>query len=70
MKNENILLSLAAVFISVLTAYAVRQPPNQYDEQVLKLHCEMVQVWEETNGEFGWPDYNDTAALCEEVTNK
>lgn len=70
MKNENILLSLTAVFIAVLTAYTMRQPPSHYDEQVLRLHCEMVRVWEETNGEFGWPDYNDTASLCEEVTDK
>jgi hypothetical protein len=53
--------------LAALTAWVlltITERPAQYDEQVLKLHCEMVQVWEQTGGEFGWPDYNDTAALC------
>jgi hypothetical protein len=22
-------------------------------------YCEMVSAWQETDGEYGWPDYND-----------
>jgi len=30
----------------------------------LEQHCAMVKLWNETNGDFGWPDYNSTAAQC------
>ena len=42
---------------------------NAPDDQDLELkhHCEMVQIYRESKGEFGWPDYNNTAHLCPEV---
>lgn len=30
----------------------------------LKHHCEMVEMFKTTNGQYGWPDYNNTARLC------
>lgn len=30
----------------------------------LQNHCEMTQLYADTKGEFGWPDYNNTAHLC------
>jgi hypothetical protein len=31
------------------------------DEPTAEQHnyCEMVDIWNDTEGEYGWPDYND-----------
>ena len=38
---------------------------EQEQDLELKHHCEMTQLFAATNGEHGWPDYNNTAHLCE-----
>ena len=36
-------------------------------EQRQELYCSMVQTFEETNGQYGWPDFNGNAAeVCNE----
>jgi hypothetical protein len=30
----------------------------------LKHHCEMVGIYTQSKGQYGWPDYNNTAHLC------
>jgi len=39
-------------------------PEPAFDDN--KNHCEMVQIYRESNGQYGWPDYNNTAHLCPE----
>jgi hypothetical protein len=57
-----IILLVLAVVITILTAAwlsAGREeapPPAHY--------CEMTQLYVETNGEFGWPDFNNSAGGC------
>ena len=50
----------AGMFVILILAVGVvlTQPDDQDLE--LKHHCEMVALWEESNGELGWPDYNKT----------
>jgi hypothetical protein len=43
---------------------AVFQPRVDHDAEAHNQHCAMVQLWNETNGEYGWPDYNGTAGGC------
>jgi hypothetical protein len=28
-------------------------------------YCQMVQIWQDTEGDFGWPDYLDKGDTCE-----
>jgi hypothetical protein len=28
------------------------------------LYCEMVQLYDSTNGQYGWPDYRDDKTSC------
>lgn len=54
----------AGMFVILILAVGVvlTQPDDQDLE--LKHYCEMVQIYRDSNGEFGWPDYNNTAHLC------
>lgn len=37
---------------------------EQEQDLELKHHCEMVGIYRETDGQYGWPDYNNTAGDC------
>jgi energy-converting hydrogenase Eha subunit A len=54
-----------AVVVGVLATAvaAVLTLPSDQDLD-LKHHCEMTQLFAATNGEYGWPDYNNTAGDC------
>jgi hypothetical protein len=43
---------------------AVFQPRVDHDVEVAKQHCSMVKLWNDTSGEYGWPDYNNSAHGC------
>lgn len=62
-------LTLYALVVLVL--FAVLATINAPDDQdlTLKHHCEMVQIYRDSGGEYGWPDYNNTAHLCTEKSN-
>jgi hypothetical protein len=58
--------AMGAVVITVLLGavhIVTRDAPDDQDLE-LKHHCEMTQLFAATNGEHGWPDYNNTAHLC------
>jgi hypothetical protein len=63
-----VVLVLFAV-LATINALAVLATINAPDDQDLELkhHCEMVHIYRESGGEYGWPDYNNTAHLCPEV---
>jgi hypothetical protein len=44
---------------------AAWQPSIDHDAAALRQHCLMVDLFSTSNGEYGWPDYNNTAHLCE-----
>lgn len=64
-KKEHIVLiisvSLAGLFcILVLTALSLTVD-NHADMELQQQHyCDMVQLHKDSNGELGWPDYNNT----------
>ena len=58
---------LSAALLALGLALAVGDDASTTSEQ--ELHCEMVQIWNETGGEYGWPDYNNTAHNCNPATN-
>jgi hypothetical protein len=54
------ILLVLAVAITILTVITGKReespPPTEY--------CEMTQLYVETRGEFGWPDFNSNMHLC------
>ena len=50
-----IIIALCA--LALVLAFASSAEPISQDKQ----YCEMVQIWNQTNGEHGWPDYNNNA---------
>jgi hypothetical protein len=55
------------VMIGVLiVACILAVTSNMPDERDLshKHYCEMVDIYRSTNGDFGWPDYNNSAHTC------
>jgi hypothetical protein len=59
-------MRIAGGFVIVVLLVAVAAVLTMPDDQDLELkhHCEMTQLFATTNGEHGWPDYNNTAHLC------
>jgi hypothetical protein len=63
MKINTLPISLALLALAlIILAFVFGDGAPDTSQQ--DLHCEMVQIWNETNGEFGWPDYNNTAGSC------
>jgi hypothetical protein len=64
MKTNSLLITLALLALALALALGDNQPDTSQEQ----LHCEMVQIWNETKGEYGWPDYNNTAHNCKPTT--
>jgi hypothetical protein len=64
--NEKILhrFGIALGIVTGIFLLALFQPSVDHDAEAAKQHCMMVQLWNDTQGEFGWPDYNGTAGGC------
>lgn len=63
MSNDALkLFSFVLVALLVIGVGVINAPDDQDLE--LKHYCEMVQIYRESDGEFGWPDYNNRAHLC------
>lgn len=61
--NVILLIALLLVLIGLAAVFSDDEPEeNLY----LKHHCEMVYLFATSKGEYGWPDYNNTAHLCVE----
>lgn len=72
MNDVIVMKVFGIVLISVLlmASIMVTTAPLADDQDLeQKHHCEMVQIYRDSNGEFGWPDYNNTAHLCTEISN-
>jgi hypothetical protein len=64
MKARTLLLPALAL---CLIAWGLALLPEPIDDNAeLKHYCEMVQLFQTSNGEYGWPDFNNNAHLCEE----
>jgi hypothetical protein len=54
-----------SMFIVVFAAIFVLQDKTaQRLDDAQLIHCEMVGIYLKSNGEYGWPDYNNTAQYC------
>ncbi len=66
MKNDILPTVVAILVVLLAVKFGDKQPETSKQE----LHCEMVQIWNETGGEYGWPDYNNTAHNCKPTTHQ
>jgi len=52
---ERILMGM--VVITCLVALYVSSPDETEVERQAALYCEMVDIWDQTGGDAGWPPY-------------
>jgi len=54
-------LLIVGIVALVLVASLVWSDSMDYKEEVAKnkLYCDMVTTYQETKGDYGWPDYNN-----------
>ena len=63
--QENI-VCIFVVSLFIMTACVAGTMEYGDEERQQKLYCDMYKIFQESNGEYGWPDYNSNAAeICE-----
>lgn len=58
----SVALQIALVGAFILLLGAVGSLDAQDADNRQALYCSMVEAYQKTNGEHGWPDYNQNAA--------
>lgn len=63
MNRRDLLTHGGAVLIGALVVIlgSMTEDDLQRDRD---LYCEMVQLYEATDGDYGWPDYRNARASC------
>lgn len=54
-----IALGVAILVVAVAATQKENYSLTQAEEQ-LERYCNMVERWQESNGEYGWPDFHGT----------
>jgi len=63
MMTQKILLTISLMFLFVVCVELLSSMPPEPNPE--DLYCEMTQLYIDTGGEFGWPDYNSKHINCE-----
>jgi hypothetical protein len=63
MMTQKILLTISLMFLFVVCVELLSSMPPEPNPE--DLYCEMTQLYKDTGGEFGWPDYNSKHINCE-----
>lgn len=63
MMAQKILLTVSLMFLFVVCVELLSSMPPEPNPE--DLYCEMTQLYKDTGGEFGWPDYNSKHISCE-----
>jgi hypothetical protein len=61
MKHRHVETVVALALLGLITLAAC---VDEQEQDLVKHHCEMVGIYRETDGQYGWPDYNNTAGDC------
>jgi len=48
---------IGAILAACLAALYVTAPEQSEAERQVEEYCEMVEIWDKTNGDAGWPPY-------------
>jgi len=49
---------MGAIVAALLAGLYLTAPDKLEAERQHQSYCDMVEVWDETGGEYGWPPYN------------
>ena len=63
MMAQKILLTVSLMFLFVVCVELLSSMPPEPNPE--DLYCEMTQLYKDTGGDFGWPDYNSKHINCE-----
>ena len=58
---SNLFIGILAV-VALFSFMALGESELEVMQMEASQHCEMVDLWESTGGDFGWPDYNKSYA--------
>jgi hypothetical protein len=61
MNSQHLVICSAVLAAGLWVLAMVPDQPAQTEQDYF---CEMHQLWLDSNGEYGWPDYNGQAHLC------
>jgi len=50
-------LLIGAILAACLVALYITAPEQSEAERQVEEYCEMVEIWDKTNGDAGWPPY-------------
>jgi len=60
------IVCIFVVSLFIFAACAVSTIDYDDENRQQQLYCDMYRIFLESNGEYGWPDYNSNAAeICE-----
>lgn len=65
MTAQSLILTTGSVAVILWTLALIPEPVTP--ERELEYYCEMHQIYLESDGAYGWPDFNGQAHLCPEV---
>jgi hypothetical protein len=63
MNKRDFITHGAAVLIGALIV-VISSMTDEDLQRDRDLYCEMVQLYDSTDGEYGWPDYRNDKASC------
>lgn len=63
MNRRDFITHGAAVLIGALIV-VISSMTDEDLQRDRDLYCEMVQLYDSTDGEYGWPDYRNDKASC------
>jgi len=56
---------MGAALAALITALYLTSPDTIEEKAQLNRYCDMVDAWQDSNGEYGWPPYRENVD-CED----
>jgi hypothetical protein len=63
MNKENaliVIIFLVALTIVIIGVFAPKETQKSQEMNVTIQYCEMWSIWHDSDGEYGWPDKNNS----------
>lgn len=65
-KNQTQLMIVALTVAVMLLAFGGTADRQEQERQHVE-YCEMVQIWHDSGGAYGWPPYRGEAVSCDNL---
>lgn len=57
---------VALIFVGIIALLGFAGAGDELEAQQAEVHyCKMVKLYKSTNGEYGWPDYEEKISTCD-----